>query len=49
MQDSFAQEYGEDVKKWIVSAVVVDDNVAKIGALYQKVVSVSAEQTHQVF
>ena len=43
VEDFFAQEYDENIKKWIVLAVTVGENVAKIGALYQKAVTASAE------
>ena len=46
VQDLFVQEYGKNIKKWIVSAVTSGENVAKIGALYKKVVAMSAERVH---
>ena len=46
VQDLSVQEYGENTKKWIASAVKFGENVARIGALYQKVVAMSAEHAH---
>ena len=40
VQDLFAQEYGKNIKKWIMSVVTIGGNVAKIGTLYQKIVAV---------